>query len=102
MYRYSEATDALSAWFVKPTDAKSVDYLFHQVEIVPATQSSPQQDFSNLRGWRARSSHLCIADTYDVEYEFWFRGVALQKWKMEYEVTGPQKDYRIENLFIRE
>ena len=90
-YRYSEASDTLSAWFVK-TDNKTVDYLFHELEILPAKNGS---------GWRARADHLCIDDTYDVRYEFRFRGANIECWTQAYSVKGPQKDYRIENIYRR-
>ncbi|KAI9745739.1 MAG: hypothetical protein M1818_001275 [Claussenomyces sp. TS43310] len=90
-YRYQEATDTLSAWFVK-TDNRSVDYLFHEFEVLPPEHGS---------GWRARAHHLCVQDTYDVIYEFRFRGVNIEYWTMKYTVRGPSKDYRIESTYRR-
>jgi hypothetical protein len=52
-------------------------------------------------GWKATSYHLCIDDHYNVEYEFVFRGTALQWWTMAYDVKGPNKDYRICSTFRR-
>jgi len=91
VHRYNEAKDSLSVWFVK-ADNKTVDYLFHELEILPAEGGS---------GWRARAHHLCIADTYDVKYEFRFRGVSIEEWTLAYSVKGPQKDYRIESVYRR-
>ena len=96
VHRYREATDTLSVWFTK--DDKSVDYLFHELEIVPPAEG---KELYGDEPWKAKSSHLCIDDTYDVEYEFWFDGVQLKKWTMEYDVKGPQKDYRIRSMFKR-
>jgi hypothetical protein len=90
-HRYNEASDALSVWFVK-ADNKTVDYLFHELEILPP---------ENGGGWRARAHHLCIADTYGVKYEFRFRGVSIEEWTLAYSVKGPQKDYRIESVYRR-
>lgn len=90
-HRYNEARDLLSVWFVK-TDNKSVDYLFHELEILPPEAGS---------GWRARAHHLCVADTYDVKYDFRFRGVSVEEWTLAYSVRGPQKDYRIESVYRR-
>jgi hypothetical protein len=84
-------TDTISVWFIAP-DNKSVDYLFHKLTILPP---------SGHGGWRATSCHLCSADTYDVEYEFYFRGVSLEWWTMKYQVRGPSKDYRIESMYRR-
>ena len=94
-HRYREKTDTLSVWFTK--DDKSVDYLFHELEIIPPAKGKREQQEDEP--WRAKSSHLCIDDTYDVAYEFWF--VQLRQWTMEYDVKGPQKDYRIRSTFRR-
>jgi len=51
--------------------------------------------------WRAKSSHLCIDDMYNVKYEFRFKGVALESWSQEYTVNGPSKDYTIKNVYRR-
>jgi hypothetical protein len=90
-HRYNEANDSLSVWFVK-SDNKTVDYLFHELEILPAEWEG---------GWKARAHHLCIADTYDVKYEFRFKGVSIEEWTLAYSVKGPQKDYRIESVYRR-
>ena len=95
VHRYTESTDVLSVWFTKP-DHKSVDYLFHELEIIPPmSESDPNEP------WKAKSSHLCIEDLYDVAYEFSFKGVALQEWCLEYSVKGPAKDYTIRSVYRR-
>ncbi|KAB8299106.1 hypothetical protein EYC80_001219 [Monilinia laxa] len=99
VYRYQEETDILSLWFVKTDDNLGVDYLFHEMEILVPEVSDEQEN--KRKGWRAKSSHLCIADTYDVEYEFVFKGVNIQEWKQEYSVKGPNKDYSIKNEYRR-
>lgn len=99
MYRYREETDTLSLWFVKTDDNLGVDYLFHEMEILVPDAGGQQE--SRRSGWRAKSSHLCIADTYDVEYEFVFKGVNVQEWRQEYSVKGPNKDYSIKNTYRR-
>ena len=90
-HRYKESTDTLSVWFIK-SDNKTVDYLFHELEILPPEGSS---------GWRARAHHLCIDDTYDVKYEFRFKGTNIEEWSLAYSVKGPSKDYRIESSYKR-
>jgi hypothetical protein len=90
-HRYKELTDTLSVWFIK-SDNKAVDYLFHELEILPPNDNS---------GWRARAHHLCIADTYDVKYEFRFKGANIEEWTLAYSVQGPSKDYRIESSYRR-
>ncbi len=46
---------------------------------------------------QATGDHLCIADNYKALYEF----ISSNCFKLTYDVQGPQKDYRIHNLFIR-
>ncbi|KAK3044105.1 hypothetical protein LTS18_002169, partial [Coniosporium uncinatum] len=53
-------------------------------------------------GWKARgSSHLCEADMYETEYEFRFRGVAVEGFDIRYVVKGPRKDYISTTTFKR-
>lgn len=92
VHRYQESTDTLSLWFVKVDDNKKVDYLFHEIEILP-----PEGD----SGWRGKAYHWCEPDKYHVEYEFRFQGVGLKEWRMEYTVKGPKKDYTIRSTYRR-
>ncbi|ESZ91003.1 hypothetical protein SBOR_8607 [Sclerotinia borealis F-4128] len=101
VYRYREDTDTLSVWFVKTDDNLGVDYLFHELEILVPEASDEQGSKSENMGWKAKSSHLCIDDTYDVKYEFIFHGVNVEEWSQEYSVKGPNKDYRIRNGYRR-
>lgn len=52
--------------------------------------------------WRAKASHWCSPDTYEVRYTFSFKGADVEKWKIEYEVKGPKKDYSMETWYTRE
>lgn len=95
VYRYDEATDKLSVWFVRTDDQKRADYLFHEVEfVVPADEDAG-------KGWRARAGHLCVEDFYDVDYEFRFEAVNLSEWRCAYSVKGPKKDYTIDGTYRR-
>lgn len=51
--------------------------------------------------WVAKGHHLCIADVYDVTYDFNFQGVAIKEWEMVFAVRGPAKDYTLKSLFRR-
>ncbi|KAG9254306.1 uncharacterized protein F5Z01DRAFT_636383 [Emericellopsis atlantica] len=94
VYRYDDATDKLSVWFVKPDDLKRADYLFHEIDFeVPENRDD---------GWKAKSGHLCIDDFYDVEYGFKFNAVNLKEWDVGYTVKGPKKDYTIRGTYTRE
>jgi hypothetical protein len=92
VYRYAAKEDKISAWFVKPDDNLSTDYLFHELDI---------EKGGDGKGWMARSHHLCVEDTYDPVYEFRFKGAWVERWTLGYEVRGPKKDYRIENVYTR-
>ncbi|KAF4627547.1 hypothetical protein G7Y89_g10602 [Cudoniella acicularis] len=87
--------DTLSVWFTK-ADHKTIDYLFHELEFLP-TPNPPTES----QPWKAKASHLCIEDLYDVAYEFYFKGATLESWSLEYSVKGPAKDYTIKSVYRR-
>lgn len=90
VYRYREATDQITVWFVKG-DGKTVDYLYNELVF----DAEPED------GWVANSDHLCIADMYRSAYEFLFRGVHLDKFNVKHVVKGPNKDYISDTTFMR-
>ncbi|KAF8854121.1 flavin-containing monooxygenase-like protein [Acephala macrosclerotiorum] len=95
VYHYTEKGDSMDVWFTKG-DGKMSDYFFHKLEfLVEGRRKSLDEP------WRAKSSHLCIEDLYNVEYEFFFKGTTIEKWTSKYNVKGPKKDYTIENLYMR-
>ncbi|KAK3393351.1 hypothetical protein B0H63DRAFT_458031 [Podospora didyma] len=97
VWRYNEAKDKLSVWFVKTDDQSKADYLFHQVEFkVPEGEEE-----TGGEGWRATAGHLCIDDFYDVGYNFNFEAVNLRDWRLAYTVRGPKKDYTIDGVYRR-
>jgi hypothetical protein len=95
VWRYDEKRDVLSVWFVKPSENKTVDYLFHELEF-----SAPSAE-ETAKGWLATAGHLCEEDYYGVQYEFRFRGVNLSDWTIEYSVKGPRKDYTLRGTYKR-
>lgn len=111
IWRYDEATDKLSVWFVRTGDKFNrkdprrdeeqmrADYLFHEVEfVVPEDYWGGDE---NKKGWEARAGHLCVEDFYDVKYEFMFNAISLREWRLAYTVKGPQKDYTIDGTYRR-
>ena len=96
IYTYDEGNDQLEVFFAKREEGFALDYLFHQVHLVskpdPAGKRAP---------WHATSSHFCSPDNYKVTYEFYFRGSDLDKWKIEYDVNGPKKDYTMQTWYTR-
>ncbi|KAI1304528.1 hypothetical protein F5Y03DRAFT_357649 [Xylaria venustula] len=120
VWRYDEENYKLSVWFARTDDQARADYLFHEIEFIPppslsaggneATQTQgsvnniqEKQDYVRAQGdgWRAKASHLCVEDLYDVHYEFSFKAVNLQEWKLGYSVYGPKKDYTINGVYRR-
>ncbi|KAI8635422.1 hypothetical protein F5Y19DRAFT_407707 [Xylariaceae sp. FL1651] len=120
VWRYDEASDKLSVWFVRTDDPARADYLFHELEFIPPssltkdveirdsvhdTVGETQQKQKNIstqdHSWMAKASHLCVEDLYDVHYEFFFKAVNLREWMLGYSVHGPKKDYTIEGKYTR-
>lgn len=96
VWRYDDATDKLSVWFVKTDDPKRADYLFHEVDFIV-----PDDGSDGDKGWEAKAGHLCVEDFYNVSYEFRFAAVNLTDWRLRYTVNGPKKDYTIDGTYRR-
>jgi len=92
IYQYDEPNDKLKVYFTKRDEAFTLDYLFHQINLLPPSPHGP---------WQATSNHFCTPDTYDVAYEFHFQGSNLHTFKISYEVKGPRKDYSTETVYTR-
>jgi len=94
VYRFQDATDSITAWFVKTDNSEEVDYLFHRVEfartLLPLTEDGAARVQSLIT---ANGHHLCVADDYNAEYNFQYRHSRLRSWGVKYEVKGPKKDY---------
>ena len=114
IWRYNEASDRLSVWFARTDDQARADYLFHEIDFIPPpsltadggeeTSISQEQSVykgSENEGWRAKASHLCVEDLYDVHYEFFFQAVNLREWKLGYSVYGPKKEDTIDGIYRR-
>jgi hypothetical protein len=102
VYRYDEARDVLSVWFACTDDNTRADYLFHGLEFIPPPEEDDEEENrARSKGWQAKASHLCIDDLYNVQYEFNFKAVNLQRWKIGYTVRGPKKDYTIDGVYSR-
>lgn len=95
VYRYDEAKDTLSVWFVKVEDPLRADYLFHEVEFLSRGEGAC------AKGVRAKAGHLCVEDYYAAEYEFGFEGVVLRGWRTDFRVRGPKKEYSLHGVFSR-
>lgn len=107
IYRYHPSEDVITVWFVK-ADGIEVDYFFHEVSILGASQQESETSDSvgevDLKGgWKASGKHLCRLDWYWPSYRFVFkRDLAdLEKFWIRYKVSGPQKDYTAEGGYQR-
>lgn len=87
VYRYSEASDQLSVWFVKPEKELEVDYLFHDLTFISPVEA--REAGANV----AKADHLCVEDMYWTEYRLPIKGIALHEFTVKHTVKGPQKDY---------
>lgn len=119
VWRYDEARERVSLWFVEPGDGVSVDYLFLELELEPelepevaATPPPPQQRGEGGDGGRhgaagsffvARATHWCDPDAYEAEVRWRFGGggAALRDVGVRYRVRGPRKDYVSESWYAR-
>ncbi|KAI4160125.1 MAG: hypothetical protein LQ342_005982 [Letrouitia transgressa] len=102
VYRLEKDQDVVSAWFVKPDDNTTVDYLFHQLRF---TDQDPRTSNAVGKGKGekvfADGYHLCVEDHYSPLYVFRIDSRELMEWSLQYTVTGPQKDYVTYAQYIR-
>ncbi|PPJ53693.1 hypothetical protein CBER1_00854 [Cercospora berteroae] len=96
IYRYSEAKDQLSIWFVKPESDLEVDYLFHNLQFSYPSEAKAQGACS------ASADHLCVEDMYWTKYSFPFSGISLRSFITTHTVKGPSKDYTMVTQFSRQ
>ena len=102
VYRYQEASDSITAWFVKTENESDVDYLFHEVKFrKPSTVSSDTAVSDAMSNLTAYGHHLCIKDHYTAEYIFHFRNRNLSNFSVKYIVKGPRKDYTADASYMR-
>lgn len=97
VYRYSEETDQLSVWFVKPDKDLEVDYLFHNLVF------GPPEEARTTACVIARADHLCGKDIYWTEYRLPMQGIALKPFEIKHTVKGPSggKDYVMRSKYQR-
>ena len=100
VYRYERKNDTITAWFVKPEDHSSVDYLFHLFEFEKYEEGNEyRQEQPSMIA--ADGHHLCIDDQYDTTYVFYPNDSGLKSWSVKYDVKGPQKDYCADATYTR-
>ena len=97
LYRYDEPQDRIEVFFTKRDKAFTLDYLFHYIKM----QSRTEEEIERKAPWQIKAVHPCGQDIYDVAYTFYFKGPDLEKWKIEYEVRGPRKDYTMATWYTR-
>ena len=87
VYRYCEASDQLSVWFVKVDNDLAVDYRFHDLAFVKPSEARKEGALV------ATAEHLCVDDMYRTHYRLPMRGVSLPAFAVTHTVKGPSKDY---------
>ena len=102
VYRYQQASDSITAWFVKPDDNTAVDYLFHEVRLDDGNELSTHGSLPASCVIKASSYHLCGKDHYTPTYILQLTEGHLEQWKLVYSVKGPQKDYTAEASYYKE
>ncbi|KAI7229244.1 hypothetical protein KC330_g7542 [Hortaea werneckii] len=95
VYRYCEAKDQLSVWFVKPNADLEVDYLFHDLQFSPPAENRDQG------ACVAKADHLCVQDMYSTRYTLPLKGIWLPRFEVEHVVKGPAKSYVATTEFTR-
>jgi len=83
LYKFSSDTEA-DVYFYQPGNESEHLKFFHHVGV-------------NDEGINC-TEHLCIADIYKVDMKF----LSEEKLSMKWRVKGPQKDYAIETLMVKE
>ncbi|KAL8961686.1 MAG: hypothetical protein Q9193_001794 [Seirophora villosa] len=101
VYRYQPSSDAISAWFVKPDDRSTVDYLFHELRMEDRRETDDRQVSQDHLVVRASAYHLCVDDHYTPDYKFQLKDGILDDWSLKYHVKGPQKDYIAEACYTK-
>lgn len=103
VYRFERDSGKISAWFVKPDDASTVDYLFHYLNFNPLSDTSSKlKERENVDTLIAIGHHPCVDDHYQADYNFQLRGFDLGGWSLKYTVKGPTKDYIADARYVRE
>lgn len=102
VYRYQQASDSITAWFVKPDDNTAVDYLFHEIRLDDGNELSTHGSLPASCVIKTSSYHLCGKDHYTPTYILQLMEGHLEQWKLVYGVKGPQKDYTAEASYYKE
>ncbi|KAJ5718644.1 hypothetical protein N7488_004290 [Penicillium malachiteum] len=117
IWRLSDATLPLSAWFVKiGSGPDEADYLFHNFEFIPEANIAIDAEnydapfpllpagvqSENTYVLQARGDHLCINDMYRTAYTFRFKRDTedLISWSSLHVVRGPAKRQEITNQYL--
>ncbi|KAL8294545.1 hypothetical protein RB597_007809 [Gaeumannomyces tritici] len=109
IWRYDEARDKISVWFVLPDDNTRAEKLFHQLDFpVPPTLGNSGERERQTHGasgkaavCEASGGHLCEQDYYTSRYGFRFNAVKMDDWTLDVEVKGPRKDYTTVGVYKR-
>lgn len=83
IYQYNAATDSLDIFFPKAGEPETIDRPFVSLKFAPERE-----------GWQATAEHTYNGGIYHVKYLFAFAGMAIPRFKVEFEFDGPAESYR--------
>lgn len=83
IYQYDATKDSLEVFFSAVGKPETIDRPFVSLKFTPESE-----------GWQASAYHLCSCDNYHAKYTFAFAGMAIPRFRVEFDVDGPAKNYR--------
>lgn len=88
IYHYNTQQDTLDIFFSTVGKPEVIDRPFISMTFVPTSE-----------GWESKAYHLCGCDNYNAKYLFSFEGLSIPRFRVNFDVEGPEKDYIAETEF---
>lgn len=88
VYHYNAEKDTLDIFFSTVGKPEVIDRPFITMSFIPTSQ-----------GWESKAYHLCGCDNYNAKYIFSFQGFSIPSFQVQFDVDGPEKNYRAETSF---
>ncbi len=97
IWRYNEKTDKLSVWSGRTDDPRKADRRIYDINFV----SLSDNDVGTGK-WEATAGNPCEDGVHNVKYEFAFRAVNLEEWRLAYTVKDADGEHAIESVYRRQ
>jgi hypothetical protein len=88
IYHYNIEQDTLDISFSTIGTPEIIDRPFVSLKFIPSEQ-----------GWESREYHKCSCDDYHANYLFRFQGLNIHNFRIQFDVEGPEKNYRATTEF---